>query len=147
MLAEFREWIGKDKTFLCTWGDDDRRQIIKHCKRYELDLLWFCNYNNIQLQISALQGKENGQLAGLTNALKDSNIRFLGTPHHALDDAFNTAKLFRHFFKKLKLVEQEFVDEPVVLSKIVYGKKREPNLAIAQFAHMFDDLFSQVSTE
>jgi inhibitor of KinA sporulation pathway (predicted exonuclease) len=142
MIEAFQSWMGEGKSFLCTWGIDDRARIVEHCKTYKLDLAWFRNYNDIQLMYTRLNGKDRGSRFGLTKALCEAGIPFLGHPHHALDDAFNTAKLFRTVYPQLVLQESEYVEEPLVVSEVVYQTEQEPNLAFAKYGDQLKKMFA-----
>lgn len=60
-------------------------------------------FNDLQHQFSIQYGRDVYQQIGLKKVLEMLNIPFLGTPHNALNDAFNTAKVFKRNFDRLQL--------------------------------------------
>ncbi len=123
MVEQLLAWIGECKYFLCTWGDDDRQKIVEHCKRYEVPLEWFKNFNDIQLAYTRLKSKDVLQRTGLAKALEASQMKFVGQQHNAMDDAFNTAKIFRTIFNQITMVEKDYEEPPLVASEVVYRTK------------------------
>ncbi|MFC4808825.1 exonuclease domain-containing protein [Paenibacillus sp. GCM10023250] len=119
--ALFHSWLGTKPYYLCSWGPDDKHQMLRQGKQQRLDLSWFRNYNDIQLLFTRLNGGDHGQRWGLKRALSQLGINFLGRQHHALDDAFNTAKLFAMIFSRIQLEENHVSDEPLHVSKLVYS--------------------------
>ena len=138
MIEQFIAWIGETDYYLCTWGDDDRRRIVEQCKHHKMDLEWFRNFNDIQLYYSRLKGNDNSKRSGLANALTENQFTFFGKQHNAMDDAYNTAKLFRTYFDKMTLIEKEYEDIPVTVSEVVYknATAAEPNTPMAKYANL-----------
>ncbi|MCI3921112.1 exonuclease domain-containing protein [Paenibacillus sp. TRM 82003] len=120
--AAFRDWLGEpDSYYMCAWGPDDKAQLVRHCGVHRLSLDWIRNHNDIQLAFTRLQGDEHGKRWGLQRALTASELAFFGQPHRALDDAFNTAKLFRRAFPSLRLERNNAAEEPFYETALVYS--------------------------
>lgn len=119
-IESFKKWLGEDY-YLCSWGPDDKYQLVRECRAQKLGLGWIRNYNDIQLFYTRLNGADIGQRMGLIKSPKAENIPFIGKQHHALDDAFNTAKLFKKIFPKLQLEYNNAAEESLFESKLVYS--------------------------
>ncbi|WP_208915622.1 exonuclease domain-containing protein [Paenibacillus uliginis] len=39
-LGSFKEWLGEDTYYLCTWGPDDKYQLISHRHLHKEPLDW-----------------------------------------------------------------------------------------------------------
>ncbi|WP_248928642.1 3'-5' exonuclease [Paenibacillus hamazuiensis] len=123
--SAFKEWLGEDTYYLCSWGPDDKYQLVRHCREHNLGLDWICNYNDIQLMYTRLQGGDYGQRWGLKKALKAAHLPFFGNHHNALDDAFNTAKLFKLIFAKLIFEKNNAAYESAYTTSLVYSTGNE----------------------
>lgn len=90
----FEDWFYEHDgpTILCTWGDKDIPFIIEDCYQYDLDYSFLPKCIDLKSQYARIHllMKE----VGLSKALEYNDILFEGNPHRALDDAFNTTKLF-----------------------------------------------------
>jgi len=73
-----------------SWGDFDKKHLVKECKLKGIDFPFNKNYTNIQKCFSKTK-KDKSRLYSVENALKDLDIEFQGTPHRADVDAYNTA--------------------------------------------------------
>ncbi|MCA0757027.1 exonuclease domain-containing protein [Paenibacillus sp. N4] len=135
--SDFQSWMGDDPYYLCSWGPDDKQQLIRHCKMHKFDLNWIQNYNDIQLAFTRLQGGEYHQRWGLKKALVAKELPFIGNHHNALDDAFNTAKLFKLIFPHIRLEQNNAAAEPIFTTSLVYTTGHEKNNPFGQLAHLF----------
>lgn len=90
-VHDFRNWLGEPSYYLCSWGPDDKYQLLRHCNLLKVGLDWILNYNDIQLMFTRMQGGDHGQQWGLKRALNFAEIPFFGSHHNSLDDAFNTS--------------------------------------------------------
>ncbi|MCK9858307.1 3'-5' exonuclease [Paenibacillus sp. ATY16] len=133
VIQSFIEWLG-NSYYLIAWGPDDKQMLVKQCRKQHINPDWIKNYNDIQLPFTYGQGGNNGGRFGLTKALQLNQITFIGTHHNALDDAFNTAKLFKSIFGQLVLKENNAAIESEAESKIVYSTGREVNNPFAKLA-------------
>ncbi|MDO7907169.1 3'-5' exonuclease [Paenibacillus sp. JX-17] len=105
----FREWLAADAPYyLCAWGPDDRSKLLSHCRTHEVDASWICNTNDLQQQLSrSLSSEGTYRQIGLKQALELCGIEFDGRQHLALDDALNTAEVFKHYFDRFELERNE----------------------------------------
>lgn len=95
-MDSFFEWLGED-AIIYSWSESDRDQIINECllKNYfpeKLDNI-LDNWVDFQNIYGALLGVR--RKLSLENALKSVGIKFKGVQHSAINDAYNTAELFR----------------------------------------------------
>lgn len=118
-IENFKDWLGEDY-YLCSWGPDDKYQLVRECNAKKMDLSWIKNYNDIQLPYTRLNGADIGQRMGLKKSLKVEDLPFIGKQHNALDDAFNTAKLFKRYFPKFILECNNAAEESLFETRIVY---------------------------
>lgn len=137
-IQNFANWLGEEPYYLLAWGPDDKLMLVKQCEQHGLGLGWIRNYNDIQLQFTYQQGGNKGGRWGLTKALAALNIPFFGTQHRALDDAFNTAKLFKEIFPLLKLQENNAAEERMQERAIVYSTGREAHRPFSQLAKLLE---------
>ncbi|MDF2721439.1 MAG: exonuclease [Paenibacillus sp.] len=125
---QFGDWLkdgGADTPYyLCSWGPDDKFQLLRHCTMHKISMDWVRNYNDIQLAHTRLKGGDHGQRWGLKRALDDAGLAFFGSPHNGLDDAYNTAKLFVKMYPEIKL-EQNSADELMYSTTVVYSTSSE----------------------
>lgn len=135
-IKSFREWLGNEPYYLCAWGPDDKHHLVNECRAYRLDCDWIQNYNDIQLQFTRMQGKDYGHRIGLAKALALLDIPFLGKPHNALDDAFNTAKLFKHIFRQLTFEHNNAAHDSVYTTELVFTTGEESNRPFQQLASL-----------
>lgn len=90
----FEEWVHEldgPKT-LCTWGAMDLPFIIADCHLHDVDYSFLPA--NIDLKNQYAQIKKLNREVGLAKALEFNDIDFEGSKHRAIDDAYNTSKLF-----------------------------------------------------
>ncbi|MBD2872549.1 3'-5' exonuclease [Paenibacillus arenilitoris] len=136
-VEAFRQWIDDEPHYMCSWGPDDKQQLIRHCTMHEIGLEWIQNHNDIQLSFTRLQGSEYHQRWGLKRALAAKEIHFIGSHHNALDDAFNTAKLFKHIFPHITLEQNNAAAEQRFTTSLVYTTGHEKNNPFGQLAELF----------
>lgn len=135
-IENFKAWLGEEY-YLCSWGPDDKYQLVRECRDKKMDLGWIRNYNDIQLSYTRLNGADIGQRMGLKKSLKAENLPFVGKQHNALDDAFNTAKLFKRYFPKLILERNNAAEESLFETKIVYSTDSEAKYTpFLELAHL-----------
>jgi inhibitor of KinA sporulation pathway (predicted exonuclease) len=93
----FQEWLeGHDQPqLICTWGAKDMEIIKSECKAHDIDDTSLPDAINLKSQYADFQNL--GKEVGLQKALEFTGIEFEGTPHRAIDDAYNTAQLFLHY--------------------------------------------------
>jgi inhibitor of KinA sporulation pathway (predicted exonuclease) len=90
----FEDWFYARESphLLCTWGGKDMEMISAECARHDLDHLFLPDCINLKTQYARMHRLPKE--VGLMKALEYSDIEFEGSHHRALDDAFNTTKLF-----------------------------------------------------
>ncbi|MGN7454878.1 exonuclease domain-containing protein [Paenibacillus pasadenensis] len=119
-MTQFADWLEQDGLpyYLCSWGPDDRQALLRHFLHHRMDAPWFHNYNDFQLSFTRLQEQDSRQRIGLAKALVLSGLEPFGRAHTALDDAFNTAKLFRSVYRRIQL---EANDGRMLAPAVVYS--------------------------
>ncbi|WP_419871504.1 exonuclease domain-containing protein [Candidatus Pristimantibacillus sp. PTI5] len=136
VVSDFQVWLGDEPYYMCSWGPDDKQQFIRHCTLHNIGLNWIQNYNDIQLMFTRLQGGDHGQRWGLKRALAEKEISFFGNHHNALDDAFNTAKLFTKILPQLSLEQNNAADELRYTTSLVYSTGNEKNTPFGHLAEL-----------
>lgn len=133
-------WIGKhDPVYLCSWGPDDKYQLLKECREHRMAIDWICNHNDIQQQYSKIAaGGETYRQIGLQRALEQLQLEFEGSPHRAIDDAYNTARVFTACFDQIKLEQNNILDEQRYTTELVYSTGTPLNNPFGQLANLFD---------
>lgn len=112
VMREFRKWIGNEY-ILCTWSNNDIREMKRNCKYHDIDYEWLENYYDIQLHCTKLLGLPKSHAIGLKNSLHAFDIEQDADFHRAIDDALYTAKVFIKVFSEemhheiLKTKDQE----------------------------------------
>lgn len=97
---KFKEWIGPESFFLCSWGFYDKSQLKKDCELHKINTAWLTNHISIKHQHGKLIGAEKG--VGMERALKMLELPLEGTHHRGIDDARNIAKIFVKIFDQLR---------------------------------------------
>jgi len=120
-IRRFTDWIGTTEYYLCSWGPDDRRQLIAECKRHGIPLDWMINHNDLQRLLSKELRLEKHQQIGLMNALEMLGIPFTGSHHRALDDAINTARILLKMYDRLQLKKNRLSEYADPESEVVYS--------------------------
>lgn len=93
VLTKLTDTLG-DSWAWCSWGAYDRNQLIQDGKLHGLNpLLPSDRHFNLKVYFSSLRGVK--RQFGLSNALKSVGYEFVGQPHRAYSDAFNTGRLFK----------------------------------------------------
>ncbi len=100
VFPEFQEWLEAhdQPQLICTWGDKDMSIIRDECRTHDIDDSFLPKSINLKSQYAS-----NFQLSrevGLLKALEYSSIDFEGSPHRAVDDAYNTTKLFLQYMDR-----------------------------------------------
>lgn len=97
VFGEFQDWMDThdQPQLLCTWGSKDMIIIREECKAHDIDCRSLPKSINLKAQYAAMHSL--GKEAGLKKALEQTGIEFEGSHHRAIDDAYNTARLFLHY--------------------------------------------------
>ncbi len=102
---ELIKFIGKTKSILCVWGNNDIKELSRNILYYNLNDVGIPkSFINVQSLTSRHFSKPNGMCIGLKNAVELLNIKIDHIFHDALNDAVYTAKI-------LQKVQQE--DMPI----------------------------------
>ena len=106
VLERLKDWMPED-TVMVSWSLSDLHQLRKECEMKEIDTGWlqdkYDTWQDCQAEFSKkVKGIKNKQY-NLEEALCMSDVDISGNCHDGMDDAYNTAQLFR----KMRL-EPEF---------------------------------------
>ena len=94
VFARFVDWIGAPaEVRLCSWGDYDRRQLIRDCEAHGVAYPLAPDHLNLKHLCSAALGLRP---FGLQRALDVAGLAFEGLHHRGLDDARNITRLLMH---------------------------------------------------
>lgn len=101
--------------WLCSWGHYDKSQLRKDLLHWGMKTDMVNNHISIKHQHGAMlskgmlvkhgetrRSKELARGVGMMNALQMLGIEPTGTHHRGIDDARNTAKIFKAIFSNLK---------------------------------------------
>lgn len=98
-MEAFRDWVGDPATALVSWGDFDRDQIRRDCRRHSaplpLDLGLHINAKD-EYAVWARGHGHSRKGRGMRRALDELDMPFEGQQHRGIDDARNLAKIFAH---------------------------------------------------
>ncbi len=99
-FTRFEEWLhDQDGTsVLCTWGDRDIEIIRDECNRHDQDVAILPMAINLKAQYARMHRLPKE--VGLMKALEYAEIEFEGNHHRAIDDAFNTTRLFLRYLDR-----------------------------------------------
>ena len=94
--ASFAEWLKGFETYeYCSWGDYDRNQFEQDCRYHGLASPFSEAHRNIKKDFSVHFGSK--RRFGLGGAIRALGMEFEGTAHRGIDDAYNIARIYRHF--------------------------------------------------
>ena len=92
----FRDWIGDQPYFLCSWGFYDLKQFESDCRLHSLDEEWLQNHISLKHQYAEI--KNLRRAIGMKNALKQEGMPLEGIHHRGIDDARNITSIFLKYF-------------------------------------------------
>jgi inhibitor of KinA sporulation pathway (predicted exonuclease) len=100
VFPQFEDWFFDvdGPQLICTWGEKDVDMIRSECQRHDVDGSFLPAWIDLKSQYANLH--QLSKKVGLRKALEFLEIEFEGSPHRAIDDAFNTTKLFVHFLDR-----------------------------------------------
>jgi inhibitor of KinA sporulation pathway (predicted exonuclease) len=100
IFPSFEDWFYQQDGphLLCTWGDKDMDLIHSDCSRHDLEAKFLPTCIDLKAQYNAMYRLPKE--VGLIKALEYNDILFEGSPHRAIDDAFNTTKLFLKYLDR-----------------------------------------------
>lgn len=95
----FTKWFGSpNKNLLASWGNYDKNQIMKDCQLHRLKYHFGDQHWNAKRMFAERFGLKKE--LGLSAALEFLGMEFKGTPHRAISDAENTARLLIRVFNE-----------------------------------------------
>ncbi|MEK8132953.1 3'-5' exonuclease [Paenibacillus filicis] len=99
-INKFKDWIGEEEYFLCSWGFYDKNQLMTDCDLHKISNNWLLNHISIKHQHGKMIGKGRG--VGMERALQMLKLQLEGIHHRGIDDARNIAKIFIKIYDKLE---------------------------------------------
>lgn len=92
VVAAFQDWLKPYRlTAWGSWGNYDRRQIQQDCEYHGLPFPLTAPHVNLKDRFT--KRLKLPRRPGLRKALQTADMEFVGTPHRAIDDARNIARL------------------------------------------------------
>jgi inhibitor of KinA sporulation pathway (predicted exonuclease) len=100
VFPSFEDWFYDQDGphLLCTWGDKDLPLIRDECRRHDVDDSFLPGWIDLKAQYARIYGL--AKPVGLLKALEYIESPFEGSHHRAIDDAFNTTRLFLHLLDR-----------------------------------------------
>lgn len=91
VFPRFLEWAGTEPFVFCSWGEYDRNQIRRDCKRHKFPYPPALERHlNLKKEFARQTG--SGPI-GMAGALAQLGIPLVGTHHRGIDDSRNIAKI------------------------------------------------------
>jgi inhibitor of KinA sporulation pathway (predicted exonuclease) len=99
-FPHFQDWMDlvEAPQTICTWGDKDIPIIREEASRHGIEVEGLSPYIDMKAQYPKLNGLKKE--ISLQKAMEYHGLEFEGHQHRALDDAYNTARLFLHFLDR-----------------------------------------------
>lgn len=94
-LKALCEWVGPSSK-MCSWGDFDRIQLQRDCKRHRLEVPAWTYENHVNAREEFARWTSIGK-STIPEACGLMGLRFEGDLHRALDDARNVAAILREY--------------------------------------------------
>ena len=102
-ISLFQQWLANyDNYIFGSWGNFDRKQLVKDSKYHNLPYPLECNHINCKKLFAQNQGIHRN--CGMKQALEIAEIELTGTHHRGIDDARNLAKLLPYILGRQELV-------------------------------------------
>ncbi|WP_426448985.1 exonuclease domain-containing protein [Paenibacillus sp. S-38] len=137
-VKAFTEWIGEEDYYLCSWGPDDKMQLLRQTRELQMELDWIRNHNNLQSQYSRMINPEVYKQVGLKRALEIEEIVLQGQQHRALDDAYNTAQVFVKRYSTFRLEKNLASEELLYSTELVYSEGEASHNPFGALAKLLD---------
>jgi inhibitor of KinA sporulation pathway (predicted exonuclease) len=100
VLKDFMDWC--EGGMLISWGGFDKNQISKDLIRNDLEI--YLDKLESHKNLKKFHGEWNGlnkkKGVGLSKALNYEGLKFKGTHHRGIDDAFNISEIFKKYMNK-----------------------------------------------
>lgn len=94
-IDHMKKTYGTKKRAWASYGEYDRKMLVNQCQYSEIPYPFTPQHLNVKEMVNIFNG--GVKMLGLGQALKKVGIKFEGTPHRGEDDAYNIAKLLRHY--------------------------------------------------
>jgi inhibitor of KinA sporulation pathway (predicted exonuclease) len=94
-MALLDKWTAKHYRMWCSWGNFDRKLLLSQQQRIERESQ-FTKLPHVNLKKAWRRTTKQRQHNDLESALRFHELEFEGTPHRAISDARNTARLLPH---------------------------------------------------
>ena len=94
-LDHMKKTFKTKKRAWASYGEYDRKMFYNQCQFSETPYPFSQQHLNIKEMVNLFNG--GAKMLGLGQALKKAGLEFQGTPHRGQDDAYNIARLLRHF--------------------------------------------------
>ena len=115
-LKEAAEWLSNlidtHKPFVnaVQWGVGDSTELLDEFKKNDIPFPYFgrrfIDVKHFFLFIEAANGRALS--GGLRSSMSKHKLSFIGNPHRAADDAFNTLRFFFHLLQRQRKLEEMF---------------------------------------
>ncbi|GIM27999.1 exonuclease [Clostridium polyendosporum] len=139
IYKELIDFVKDDKSILCVWGIADMKELFRNIAYHGLDGSPIPKeYINLQSYASKYLNCPKGTNIGLSNAVELLNIELKNQFHHAFNDAYYTAEIFKKIYsEKIKTT----IYNPNRQSSNRHRRRKEKidtSKLIEQFEKMFD---------
>lgn len=92
VVKEMQVWMyAFPDTLFCSWGEFDREQFLADCQFHNVGYPFRSGHFNLKVEFRRAAGQK--KKLGLAGALRSLGMEFEGSPHRALDDARNAARI------------------------------------------------------
>ena len=127
-FAQFKNWMGNEKTVIMSWGDGDVRTLIENYNYFcGIETVPFLHYYcDLQRCFQKIKKRRPDQQAGLITAAQEMGIDPEGYAHHrALGDAQLTADIFEILYdesvfqKEIRKCDNEFYERLMYKAKVL----------------------------
>lgn len=96
-------FIGRRKTVLCFWGNDDMKELCRNALFYQLNLdLMPLRYINVQKMVSLHLKMPPKRQLSLSSVVEKFGLTSDLPFHSAINDAYYTAKVLKHIYNPNK---------------------------------------------
>ncbi|SCY17099.1 3'-5' exonuclease [Alkaliphilus peptidifermentans] len=96
-IESFKGWIEDDDFILCSWGQDDIKELKRNCEFFKIEMNWIKRYCDIQRMCMEYLELPKGMQIGLKKAVEMFNIDVDNKFHKALNDSIYTSKVLKAF--------------------------------------------------
>lgn len=94
VIDRYIDWINPEEHpyLLCSWGDFDKKQLLRDCQYHDIDTEWLEPYINLKRQYQEIQRLPKAR--GLKSTVIKEGFEFEGVHHRGIYDAINLAQIF-----------------------------------------------------